>query len=294
MAIYLGDQSLPGRIYLGSERLGSIYDGLGLLYQTNGFNPIARTALIYHDLSIPNCYIPGDSIINDLSGNGWNGGIETVIGTGTAVSTSGNIVRLKNTLTGANPITGNASVIVLNENAIDTADFGTSGITMNFWVKPEYSITFGAFNDPLLQDLFIVGQGGRVPWGFAFEAKNGGDAAIGLRVGNKGDTNDQVDTISYNAGAASTFISTYRLLSFVWDCGTSATIYYDGVEVASSSTSKTWTGAGALDYTGFGMAGQGIGEFLNSYYTAGGAWAETWTDGQVLDYFNSTKAFYGR
>jgi hypothetical protein len=293
MSIYLGEQSLPGRIYLGSERLGSIYDGLGLLYQTNGFTPIATEALIYHNLSNANSFSPGDSVIFDLSGNGNNGSITKVLGTGTSVSTDGNIVRLKNTITDATP-SGNASVINLASGVIQGADFSTSGITMNFWVKPEYGVVFGAFNDPLPQELFTVGEGGRTPFTFSFTAKNGGDAIISLRVGNKNDTNEDSVSISYTTGVASTFISTYRLLSFVWDCGSSYRIYYDGTSVASSSTVKTWSGSSSLTFTNFGMGGSGANEFLNSYYTLAGAWAETWADSQVLDFFNTTKAFYGR
>jgi len=279
---------------MAQSRVGKIYKGDILVYGTVPYVfPVPANALVYHNLSNPSCYTSGSTTMVDLSGNGWNGTLSTVLGDGASYSANGNIIQLKNNLTSGTP-SGNVSVVNISLDAIANADFSTSGITMNFWLLPAYGVTFGAFSDPLPQNLFTINEGGRVPWAFQLIAKNGGNAEMALRLGNKSDTNEQVQFVSYTIGTASTFINTYRLLSFVWDCGSSATIYYDGSPVATSSTSKTWTSSGIFNACGFGMGGQGVGEYNNSYYTTAAAWAETWSDGQVLDYFNETKGFFGR
>ena len=273
--------------------IGSAFVGYNRVYGAGNDRSIASDfiadSMFYYNLT--DNYTSGDTTVTDLSPTGLNANVVS--------PTNYGVDGTEKYLT--TPDYNGAGYIQLAGNNVEDADFSSTGVSVQHWIKPKlgHDPTNPPYFNGWPQSMFSVGQGGRLPWTMEYTATPASiyslNDSFSVRLGNKGDTNEQADSFVYNYGASpSTITNEWRLFSLVWDCGNSYEMYIDGALVKSGTTNKNWEGSHSFDYTTTGL-GFGGGNFNSE-----GNWntsmliADKLTAAEIATYYNQTKGVFGK
>ena len=269
------------KTYLGSTKINKSYLGTTLVQDTL-FEKWIDEAYTYYDITDTRSYYSGSSTLVDLSSTKLNASIINAQGDNLEYSVSGSIPQVRN----------NAGINYATNLNIAGTNYSSTGITHNIWVKPNDD------NFPYEQKTIFqirAAQSGNY-WG-VYMIKNGtsGGWFYNVRLVNAtSDASPQTETYTLpNAG----FLDDYHLFSYVWDSGNSITMYFDGVQVLTSSTTKAWvgdTGMGSGGVNLFSASTQISGESFSGYWGEMSIFREKWNSDRMLEYYNETKTKFGR
>ena len=273
--------------------IGSAFVGYNRVYGAGNDRSIASDfiadSMFYYNLT--DNYTSGDTTVTDLSPTGLNANVVS--------PTTYGVDGTEKYLT--TPDYNGAGYIQLAGNNVEDADFSSTGVSVQHWIKPKlgHNPTNPPFGAGYPQPMFSVGQGSRVPFEMSYTATPASvyslNDAFTVRLGNKGDANGDTDNFVYNYGASpSTITNEWRLFSLVWDCGNSYEMYIDGALVKSGTTSKNWEGTHSFDYTTTGLG------FTGAAFRSEGNWntsmliADKLTAAEIATYYNQTKGVFGK
>ena len=274
--------------------IGSAFVGYNRVYGAGNDRSIASDfiadSMFYYNLT--NNYTSGDTTVTDLSPTGLNANVVS--------PTTYGVDGTEKYLT--TPDYNGAGYIQLAGNNVEDADFSSTGVSVQHWIKPKlgHNPTNPPFGAGYPQPMFSVGQGSRVPFEMSYTATPASvyslNDAFTVRLGNKGDANGDTDNFVYNYGASpSTITNEWRLFSLVWDCGNSYEMYIDGALVKSGTTDKTWEGSHTLDYTTTGLAfGSSTAFKSEAEWNTSMLIADKLTAAEIALYYNQTKGVFGK
>ena len=273
--------------------IGSAFVGYTRVYGAGGNRSIANDfiadSMFYYNLT--DNYTSGDTTVTDLSPNGLNASVVAP----TTYGTDGTEKYL------TTPDYNGAGYIQLSGTNIEDADFSSTGVSIQHWIKPK--LGHSPNNPPYFtgfpQPMFSVGQGGRVPFRMSYTATPASAYSLNdqftVILGNKSDSNEQAESHTYVYGASpSTITNEWRLFSLVWDCGNSYEMYIDGALVKSGTTSKNWEGINTFDYTTTGLGFNGTGFASEGNWNTSMLIADKLTAEEIATYYNQTKGVFGK
>ena len=275
--------------------IGSAFVGYNRVYGAGNDRSIVTDfiadSMFYYNLT--DNYTSGDTTVTDLSPNGFDASV--------IAPTTYGVDGTEKYLT--TPDYNGAGYISCNGNNVEDADFSSTGVSVQHWIKPR--LGHNPNNPPYLtgwpQSMLQIGQGGRVPFDMSYTATPGTQLtslkdSFTVTLGNKGDSNGQSQTFTYIYGSSpSTITNEWRLFSLVWDCGNSYEMYIDGALVKSGTTDKTWEGTHSLDYTTTGLAyGASTGFRSTAKWNTSMLIADKLTAAEIATYYNQTKGVFGK
>ena len=271
------------RIYVGSTKINKNYLGNNVISQTITPNKWYTPSYAYYNIVDTQSYTSGSSTLFDLSPAKSNASIVNTSGTNVVYGVSGSIPFIRN---------NNGINYATNSPRIAGGDYSTTGLTHNIWVKP-FDDFFPYESKKIFQIRFA--QAGHF-WGVGME-KNGTGGGWFYQVSLVNNTSEtSPETYSYiipNAG----FLDNYHLFSYVWDSGNNITMYFDGVQVLTDTTTKSWSGdsgAGSGGCNLFSASNQISGEEFIGYWGSMAFYKEKWDSTKMLEYYNDTKGNFGR
>ena len=271
------------KTYLGSTSINKSYLQNTII---NGrlYNEILDSSYAYYDITNTNSYTSGSSTLFDLSPNQSDATIVNSVGLNYGVS--GSIPYLQGPGTNS---------YATNSTHIAGGNYSTTGLTHNIWIKPvldfypyetktPFQIRLGASGNFWGVTLQQNGPIGGPPDNWTYQVK---------LVNNPTDASDQSELVTLSPTG---FVDNYHLFSYVWDSGNTITMYYDGVQVKTASTTRSWSGsvsAGSGGCNLFSTAGQISGEQFSGYWGLMSFYKEKWDSTKMLEYYNKTKGNFG-